>query len=80
MTIEESTKEDLKKRILILRETVWERKITWLDVENWLKNFDGKTGHSVEIEQLHALYLLSEFMYFGSNEIRVLLKALFRDL
>src|SRR5262249_51227224 len=31
-------------------------------------------------ERLHALYLLSQFMYFGSRQMRELMKVLFRDL
>lgn len=70
----------LGTRVLTLNERVWEERANGPTVESWLNNFDGRTGHSAEIERLHALYLLSQFMYFGTSEIRVLLKALYRDL
>jgi hypothetical protein len=72
--------EYLKHRILVLSEKTWENKLSWKDVEVWLNNFDGSTGETKEKEQIHALYILSQFLYFGSKEIRVLLQALYRDL
>jgi hypothetical protein len=71
--------EDLKAKIQILQETVWERRAPWDEVQGWLSNFlpDRKGRKS---EKLHALYLLSQFMYFGNKEMRELLRALYRDL
>jgi hypothetical protein len=71
--------EELKKRILILNEQVWEQRVKWPKIEQWLANFTGKVADQ-EVEKLHALYWLSQFMYFGGREIRVLLHALYRDL
>lgn len=70
--------EDLKQKIKSLNETVWEKRAAWPDVQDWLKNFaeDPSAGPS---ERLHALHLLAQFMYFGSQEMRELLKALYRD-
>lgn len=45
----------------------------------WLANFTGIVTE-VETERLHALFWLSQFMYYGSAEIRVLLRSLYRDL
>lgn len=73
-------KERLLHRILVLNDYAWERRLDEPAVERWLENFDGRSGLPPEIEQVHALYLLSQFLYFGVREIRVLLKALFRDL
>jgi hypothetical protein len=70
----------LRNRIMILNEWAWEGRAPWEVVSAWLDNFDGRSGFSVEQERLHALYILSQFLYFGSIEIRVLLKALYRDL
>jgi len=69
----------LKKRILILNEKVWEDRLSWGKVESWLNNFTGRVA-DVEVERLHALFWLSQFMYFGSQEIRVLLRSMYRDL
>jgi hypothetical protein len=72
--------ERLLQRILILSDYAWERRIDQQAVERWLDNFDGRSGLALEVERLHALYLLSQFLYFGLREIRVLLHALYRDL
>ncbi len=71
--------EELKKRILILNEQVWEGRISWPKIEEWLANFTGLVADT-KTEQLHALYWLSQFMYFGGREIRVLLQSVYRDL
>lgn len=73
------TFEYLKKRILVLNEHVWEGQLSWTKIERWLDNFTGDLGDP-DKERLHALFWLSQFMYFGSKEIRVLLRALYRDL
>ena len=78
--LEPTTFEKLKKRITILNERSWEGRINQEIINDWLENFDGKSGLDAETERLHALYLLSQFMYFGSREIRVLLKSIYNDL
>ncbi len=62
------------EKIRILNETVWEYKADKKKITKWLANFAD------EDEQLHALYLVSQFMYFGSLQMRELLKGLYRDL
>ncbi len=71
--------EILKKRILILNEKVWEGRLSWPFIEEWLENFTGRIADT-DVERLHALFWLSQFMYFGGREIRVLLKSMYRDL
>ena len=66
--------DSLVSKIKVLNETVWEQKVTRQLLDDWLKNFHEKE------ERLHALWLLSQFMYFGSREMRELLGALYRDL
>lgn len=75
-----NTWDELKTRITVLDDRLWEGRVKWPLVERWLENFDGRSGRSVQIERLHALYLLAQFLYYGSTEIRVLLRALYRDL
>jgi hypothetical protein len=70
----------LRQRLLVLNERAWENKISGPAIANWLSNFSGRSGASEDLERLHALFLLSQFTYFGSREIRVLLTALYRDL
>lgn len=72
--------DSLKKRITILNERAWEHKLNNDGINRWLENFTGKSGLSIETERLHALYILSQFLYFGSREVRVLLKAIYTDL
>lgn len=75
----EESFQELWSRIIILNERVWENRINKQKIEAWLNNFDGKVTDS-DVEKLHALYWLSQFMYFGGREIRVLLRSLYRDL
>lgn len=71
--------EYIKKRILILNEKVWEGRLSWPAITEWLENFTGRVSDT-DTERLHALFWLSQFMYFGEREIRVLLKSMYRDL
>ncbi|ELY1690131.1 hypothetical protein SLZ27_005793 [Pseudomonas aeruginosa] len=56
----------------------WDREITWEEIEQWTNNFNGE-HFSKEEEQLHSLYALSKFMYFGKRLVREMLKSLYRD-
>jgi hypothetical protein len=69
----------LMSKIKTLNETVWEHHATQPAVVEWLDNFADSTTPGPD-ERLHALFVLSNFMYFGSRQIRELLKALYRDL
>ncbi|MFZ1977132.1 MAG: hypothetical protein WAV76_04185 [Bacteroidota bacterium] len=65
----------LFNKIEALNATIWkDHVLTKPIIIGWLDNFNN------EKERLHALFLLSRFMYFGSVHIRELLKALYRDL
>lgn len=76
----DQTWEMLRARITVLNERVWENRNQWPQVEAWLANFDGRAGFDPEVEQLHALFLLSQFLFIGSAETRVLLQSVYRDL
>ena len=76
----EETWELLRERVSILSLRAWERKNEWPAVRAWLDNFDGSSGLDEDKERLHALFLLSQFLYIGSVETRVLLQAVYRDL
>lgn len=79
MPIQTTTEDKLMKRIVVLNERVWEYRAPREHINQWLENFTGKVTDPAT-ERLHALFWLSQFMYFGSREIRVLLKSLYRDL
>jgi hypothetical protein len=74
-----STHDKLVKRIVVLNDRVWEQRVPKSKIDAWLENFTGRVAE-VETERLHALFWLSQFMYFGNREIRVLLRSVFRDL
>lgn len=73
-----SFREELDLKIMKLSQNIWENKIDGLSLERWLRNFKSSSNYE-DCEQIHALYLLSNFMYFGTREIRELLKSLYRD-
>src|ERR1041385_3765380 len=69
---------ELQRKIKVLNERVWEGRAKWPLVERWLQNFTGETC-SADEERIHALYMLSQMMYFGAREIRALLKSMYRE-
>ncbi|WP_152486665.1 hypothetical protein [Herbaspirillum frisingense] len=69
----------LKQKILILSDKAWERKLDWPTVERWLSNFTGKF-EAEDQEKMHALYLLTQTMYFGQNLIREMLRSVYQNL
>jgi hypothetical protein len=66
-------------KIKDLNEVVWENRVNLVVVQTWLEQFEEATDLEND-EQLHALFLLSHFIYFGQPEIRELLKSVYRDL
>ncbi len=72
-------REEYFEKIKTLSESLWERRAERPAVDQWLANFEAD-WEADPSEQLHALFLLSHFMYFGDREIRVLLRSLYRDL
>jgi hypothetical protein len=74
-----SLRDDLIAKVKVLNETIWEQQAEGPAIIAWLDNFSDSAGGLAEEQQLHALYLLSRFMYFGRREMRELLRALFRD-
>src|ERR1035437_3539373 len=71
--------DELYEKIERLNRRVWEGRVDVPKINTWLDNFDGRSK-TKPIERLHMLFLLSNFLYFRSNQIRQLLKAAFRDL
>lgn len=68
------TEDVLIKKIMTLSNTIWENNARKNSLHSWLNNFNDAA------EKLHALFLLSEFMYFGDRQIREGLKSLYRDI
>jgi hypothetical protein len=68
----------LFEKIETLNRRVWENRLNKQMIDGWLANFTGLAVDDQK-ERLHALFLLSHFMYFGHRQIRQLIKAMFRD-
>lgn len=75
----EQRKELMKRKIKILDETTWDANVNEPRIDRWLCNFASKDRDSTR-DELHALHLLSNFMYFGNRQLRALLLRLYRDL
>lgn len=72
------TEEELHKQIMLTSDYVWGSKLSWNDVEKWLRNFNGMVC-SIDDERCYALYLLASFVYYNDNEVRHLCRTLFHD-
>jgi hypothetical protein len=70
-----SVSDQLLEIIKTLNSTVWENRVPRPRIESWLNGFSGGDD-----EQLNALFLLSQMIYFGDNEIRQALRSIYRDL
>jgi len=70
----EDYEEELYRKIKVLNEITWEYRANRPNINEWLSNFSDSK------EKLHALFMLSQFMYFGNLQMRELLKCIYRDL
>lgn len=64
--------QNLHAKIKCLNETLWEGKGSYKKVTAWLDNFQND-------EKIHALYLLSQCIYFNDFQIKQLLISIYRD-
>lgn len=71
--------DELLRKIKVLNETAWEGRLSKGALDAWLDNFLREDEDGGQ-ERLHALYLLTQFIYFGAKEVRELLRAVYRDL
>jgi len=78
--IELPLKDQLLKKVESYMKSIWINRIDKNKLNNWLNNFEDSTIDIDEKEKLNMLFLLSKFSFLGDNEIRSLLKCLFRDL
>ena len=75
-----SITDDLLAKIKTFSETIWDGKAKHPQIGYWLANFNASASGAEDKCRLHALYLLSQFMYFGSRQMRELIRVIFRDL
>ena len=71
--------DQLYEKLKNLSESVWERQHSLPNIKSWVRQFEEFDDIASD-QQIHALYLLSNFTYFGQREIRALLVSLYRDL
>ena len=74
-----NTEDALFRKLKVLNETIWESRADEPLVTEWLDNFTSSSSGTTN-DRLHALFLLSNVIYFGSKQMRELMKSLFRDL
>ena len=70
--------DELLAKIKDLNETIWDHRASEPRVNEWLNNFLGPANGTEDERQLHALYLLSQFIYFGSRQMREMMRVLYR--
>ena len=70
----------LMGQIKALSTAAWEGECEGPVVTEWLDQFDGGSGVDVDDERYQMLFLLCNFLYFGTREIRELLRSVYRDL
>lgn len=70
---------ELIAKIKVLN-NVWESQADQRAIDAWLDNFSDSSIGSLDEQQIHALFLLSRFMYFGRIQMRELLRSMYRDL
>lgn len=75
-----SFRDDLLAKIKLLNDSIWDRRVSESQIDDWLATFRVGAHGTEEDRTLHALYLLSQFMYFGHRQMRELMRVLFRDL
>jgi hypothetical protein len=63
----------LDSKVKEFTESIWLGRVEGIDTKRWLENFSDKE------KKINALYLLSNFMFFGIKELRELLVSLYRD-
>jgi hypothetical protein len=71
--------ETLMSQLDTLSAHVWDNAICRADIERWLDNFDG-SELPLDSERLNALHIIANFNLFGLDEIRELLRSIYRDL
>lgn len=72
--------QSLELKVNHLREWIWGKNVSDIQIQEWLNNFSGKFAGDNEREKLSSLHLLSQYMFFDQTEIRAMLRSLYRDL
>ena len=70
----------LLSKLQTLSKVAWDGDCDEPIVNQWLEQFNGSSGVAEEDERRNMLFLLTNFLYFGTEEIRELLRSLYRDI
>ncbi len=70
--------DELLAKIKVLNDSCWDRRAKEPVIREWLENF--RDYPLSDTAKLNALYLLSQFMYFGNRQMRELMRVIYRDL
>lgn len=70
--------QELLGKIKTLNENLWDDQASGPKVQEWLSNFDGQL-FTQEKERRIALYMLSQFIYFGDRQLRELIGFCYQD-
>jgi len=70
--------DDMIKQIMLTSSIIWKRELNKKDVESWLSNFKGEV-FSIEKERKLALWLLLNFVYYNTDEVKHLCNTLYND-
>ncbi len=65
--------EELRRKLKILNDIIWDGKVRKSTIDNWLNNFNE------EDFKVNILYLLTHFIYFNKIQVNEMLKSLYRD-
>jgi hypothetical protein len=69
----------LLKQVMLTSQIIWKgEQLSRRDLDEWLHNFTGEV-FSLEYERKLALWLLSNFVYYNSDEVKHLCRLLYRD-
>lgn len=58
---------------------IWREEVLDQNIEEWLSNFNGIVDDNKEHEQLNALFLLKQYMFFSIVEVREMLSSLYKS-
>lgn len=72
--------EEYREVISTFNNSIWEGNVPDSVLMQWLNNFSNVQCGDIDEQRLHALYLLTQLMYFGKKEIRYMLKYIFENL
>lgn len=71
-------KEGLLKEIVLTNELVWGRRISNDVINEWLSNFSGAVFDK-KYEELLALWLLSNYVFYNEDEVKHLCRTVYRE-